>query len=83
MRWRRSVDGYCKSADGRWHIVPLYCGCVRPRFYELRDIRTGRAVSGMHATQREAKEDAAWRSTRSRAGIPRLNTPLTRSRYSG
>lgn len=58
IRWRRASEGFVESRDGRWRIVPLYCGSTRPQLYDLT--RDDKVVSGYHATQREAKEEAEW-----------------------
>jgi hypothetical protein len=56
ITWKRSQDGYCDLEDGRWRIVPLHCGRVKPQWFEPR--RDGKVVSGWHNTQREAKDEA-------------------------
>lgn len=55
IKWGPSSDGYCTSKDGKWKIVPLYCGRVKPQMYELR--HDGKR-EGWHTTQRLAKERA-------------------------
>ncbi len=72
IRWKRATGGFVLSRDGRWQIVPLYCGCTRPQLYDL--LCDGHVVSGYHANQREAKESAEWlvtkASSRSTGSVP-------------
>lgn len=56
IRWKRANDGFVESHDGRWRIVPLYCGCTRPQAFEL--LRDDKSVSAYNSTQREAKDEA-------------------------
>jgi len=56
VKWKRSDDGYASSHCGRWKIVPLYCSCVKPQFFDL--YRDGKKVRSMMASQREAKLEA-------------------------
>lgn len=53
VKWKRSDDGYANSHCGHWKIVPLYCSCVKPQFFDL--YRDGKKVRSMMASQREAK----------------------------
>lgn len=54
--WKRPTGGYCESACGRWKISPLYCGRVKPQFYELRC--DGKVIAARRTTQRAAKAAA-------------------------
>lgn len=68
LKWARSNDGFCDSKCKRYKITPLYCGCVKPQFFELWFYPKGFGedgfrgervkVSSMSSSQREAKEDA-------------------------
>lgn len=66
VAWKRSSDGFCESADGKWHITPLYCGCVKPQFFELwfypqgihaQPPRLRRKILSMESSQHACK---AW-----------------------
>lgn len=60
--WKRSADGFCESVDGKWYITPLYCGRVKPQFFDLWYYPRGihvlprRQLLSMAASQRECKE---------------------------
>lgn len=56
IRWKRAVDGFVESHDGRWRIAPLYCGCTRPQAFEL--FRDDKSIDSYCSTQREAKDTA-------------------------
>lgn len=56
IRWKRSTEGYCDSHCGRWKITPLYCGRVKPQFFDL--YRDGQKVALMLSSQRQAKDRA-------------------------
>jgi len=56
IRWKRPVEGFVESHDGRWHIKPNYFSCVRAQSFQL--VRDGKTVSYMCATQRDAKAEA-------------------------
>jgi len=56
IKWKRSHEGFVDSHCGRWRISPLYCGCVNPQFYELRD--NGKKVGSWYNTQADAKQKA-------------------------
>lgn len=68
LKWKRSSDGFCESKCDRYHIVPLYCSCVKPQFFELwfypegsgtpEKTRLRKKLSSMDSTQRESKEHA-------------------------
>lgn len=58
VRWKRSTGDYVESHDGRWQIVPLYCGRTRPEVYNL--VLDGKVVSSENASQREAKESVTY-----------------------
>lgn len=53
VRWKRSDEGFVDSHCGRWHIKPLYFGCVKPQFYEL--YRDGQRQGVYYSTQADAK----------------------------
>jgi hypothetical protein len=57
IRWKRSVEGYCDSHCGRWRISPLYCGRVKPQFFDL--YLDGKKVALMLSSQHEAKDRAS------------------------
>lgn len=56
IKWKRPNDGFCYSRDGEWRIVPLFCGCVKPQFFDL--YYKNEKICSMLFTQREAKERA-------------------------
>lgn len=35
IQWHKSFEGHVSSYCGRFHISPLYWGCVNPQGYEL------------------------------------------------
>lgn len=63
VKWRRSSDGFCDSACGRYKITPLYCGCVKPQMFDLWFYPNGlggerKKIDGMASSQRECKDAA-------------------------
>lgn len=56
VQWKQADDGFVESHCEDWRITPVYSGCTRPQYYELRF--EGKLVDGCCATQREAKEIA-------------------------
>ncbi len=56
IRWHKARDGFASSHCGHWTIVPLFCGCVRAQWFELR--KDNVVVEGMLPTHRAAKDRA-------------------------
>ena len=62
IRWKRAKDDYVESYCGNWWVTPNYWGCTRPQSYTLmRKVDGHWKISDRDcATQREAKESAAY-----------------------
>jgi hypothetical protein len=56
IRWGKSSDGFVHSHCRHWAIVPLFCGCTRAQWFELRC--DDAVVESLLATHREAKDAA-------------------------
>lgn len=56
IHWKRSVEGFVESHDGRWRITPNYFSCVAAQSYRLH--HDGKTVSHACQTQRDAKAEA-------------------------
>ncbi len=61
IKWKRSEEGYVESHDGRFSIVPLFCGTTQPQYYDCYDERVPKSrikVASLCDTQRECKAEA-------------------------
>lgn len=62
VKWKRSDEGYVESKDGRFDIMPLWCGTTTPQYYEVydnepKDGGSRVRIAALCDTQKECKEE--------------------------
>jgi hypothetical protein len=71
VKWNRSDDGFTDSKCGRFSITPLWCGRVKPQWYELKDAKDDpKKKGGWHDTQGEAKKAAQYKVDKENGDLP-------------